>query len=170
MGYVHDTSMSRFISPFECAHNPVATWTPTIAANLTTDVRTAANAAFTVIIPILLPGNEEYRKGAYLQSIDVYYVIATEAMDVVAALAIDKVTLAVDGTACAGATVAVTPDAGHDTAAERIDIDEHTMTVTLTTPVGVDEADAFYGSLVCDGGAAGVLSMVGARVNYTLRV
>ena len=170
MGYVHDVAMSRFISPFECAHNPVATWTPTIAANLTTDVRTAANAAFTVLIPILLPSNSEYRKGAYLKSVDVFYIIATEAMDAVAALAIDQVTLAVDGTAVAGATVAVTPDTGHDTGAERLDIEDHTMTVTLTTPVWIGETDAYYGSLVCDGGAAGVFSMVGARANYTLRI
>ena len=170
MGFVNDVAMSRFISPFECVHTPVATWTPTIATNFTTDVRTAANAAFTVIIPILLPSNSAYRKGAYLKSVDVFYIIATEDMDSVAALAIDKVTLAVDGTACAGATVAVTPDTGHDTGAERLDQDDHTMTVTLTTPVWIDESDAFYGSLVCDGGASGVFSMVGARVNYTLRV
>ena len=170
MGYVNDTAMSRFISPFECAHTPVATWTPTIAANLTTDVRTAANAAFTVLIPILLPSNSEYRKGAYLKSVDVFYIIATEAMDAVAALAIDKLTLAVDGTAVAGETVAVTPDAGHDTGAERLDIEDHTMTVTLTTPVWVDNDNAYYGSLVCDGGASGVFSLVGARANYTLRV
>ena len=170
MGFVNDVAMSRFISPFECAHTPVATWTPTIATNFTTDVRTAADAAFTVIIPILLPSNSEYRMGAYLKSVDVFYIVVTEDMDSVAELAIDQVTLAVDGTACAGVTVAVTVDAANLVAAYRADQEDHTMTATLDTPVWIDESDAFYASLVCDGGASGVFSMVGARVNFTLRV
>ena len=133
-------------------------------------MRTAANAAFTVLIPILLPSNSEYRKGAYLKSVDVFYIIATEDMDTVAELVIDQVTLAVDGTVCAGVTVAVTVDAANLVAAYRADQEDHTMTATLDTPVWIDESDAFYASLVCDGGAAGVFSMVGARANYTLRV
>ena len=90
--------------------------------------------------------------------------------DAVAGLAVDKITLAVDGTACAGATVAVTQDTGHDTGAERLDIEDHTMTTTITTPVWIDDAEHFVGSLVVDNAATTVLSFIGARVNYTLRV
>ena len=91
-------------------------------------------------------------------------------MDSVAGLAIDQVTLAVDGTACAGATVAVTQDTGHDTGAERLDIEDHTMTTTITTPVWVGEADHYVASLIVDNAATTVLSFIGARANYTLRV
>jgi len=169
MGYVHDTAMSRFISPFECAYT-AGTWTPTIGSNMVENVRTAADASFTVLIPILLPSNDESYKGAYLKSIDIWYSIATAAADAVAGLAVDKITLAVDGTAVAGATVAVTQDTGHDTAAERIDIEDHTMTTTITTPVWVDDGEHFVASLIVDAAATTVFSFIGARANYTLRI
>jgi len=169
MGYIHDTAMSRFISPFECGYT-AGTWTPTIGTNMVENVRTAADASFTILIPILLPSNDEILKGAYLKSIDVYYSIATAAADAVAGLAVDKITLGADGTACAGATVAVTQDTGHDTAAERIDIEDHTMTTTITTPVWIDDGEHFVGSLIVDAAATTVFSFIGARVNYTLRV
>ena len=169
MGYIHDTAMSRFISPFECGYT-AGTWTPTIGTNMVENVRTAADASFTILIPILLPSNDEILKGAYLKSIDVYYSIATAAADAVAGLAVDKITLGADGTACAGATVAVTQDTGHDTAAERLDVEDHTMTTTITTPVWIDDGEHFVGSLIADAAATTVSSFIGARVNYTLRV
>ena len=169
MGYIHDTAMSRFISPFECGYT-LGTWTPTIGTNMIENVRTAADASFTILIPILLASNDEILKGAYLKSIDVYYSIATAAADAVAGLAVDKITLGADGTACAGATVAVTPDSGHDSAAKRLDIEDHTMTITLTTPVWIDDGEHFVGSLIVDAAATTVFSFIGARANYTLRV
>ena len=170
MGYLHDVSLNRLVSPFECAYTGTGTWTPTIAANLISNIRTAGLNWFKVSFPIIVTSNSVEKKGARLNSVDTYYQISTEAMTLVAGLVISKITLGVDGTACAGASVAVTQDAAHDTNGERVAIDDHTMTTTLTTPVWIDESDAFYGSLVCDGGAAGVFSMVGARANYTLRV
>ena len=169
MGYIHDTAMSRFISPFECAYT-AGTWTPTIGTNMIENVRTAADASCTILIPILLPSNDEAMKGAYLKSIDIWYSIATAAADAVAALAVDVITLGVDGTACAGATVPVTKDTGHDTGAERLDIEDHTMTTTITTPVWVDDGEHFVGSLIVDAAATTVFSFIGARANYTLRV
>ena len=169
MGYVHDTDMSQFISPFACAYT-AGTWTPTIGTNMVENVRTAADASFTILIPIEVPSNGVALKGSYLKSIDIYYSIATAAADAVAGLAVDKLTLAVDGTAVAGATVAVTQDTGHDTAAERIDIEDHTMTATITTPAWIDEDEHFVASLVVDAAAGTVFSFIGARANYTLRV
>ena len=101
MGYVHDTAMSQFVSPFECGYT-AGTWTATISSNLISNVRTAADASFTILAPVTLPSNSVALKGAYLQSIDVYYKIATAACDSVAGLAVDKISLQADGTVFTG--------------------------------------------------------------------
>ena len=168
MGYVHDTHMSQFIDPKTFQHS-AGTWTDTNAANMWTSVRTAANATWVTKIPIPIPQNSSANKGAKLVSVDIYFVIATEAMDAVAAV-LYKGTLPADGAAETTAAVTTTYDAGHDAAAERIDIDEHKMTLTITTPAWLDDDDQYYVELSGDGGANGVFSFVGARANFTLRV
>ena len=170
MGYLHDVSLSRFVSPFECGYSGTGTWTPTIAANLITNVRTAGLNWFKILIPILVLSNSAGKRGAYLESIDTYYKIATEAMTLIDGLTIDKITLGADGAACAGVTVAVSQDTGHDTNNERRDIEDHTMTTTITTPVWVDNDEHFAGCLKVIPGAAGVFTFIGARINYTLRI
>ena len=170
MGYLHDVSLSRFISPFECGYNGGA-WTPTIAANMISNVRTAADSVFTILIPILLPSNGIASRGAYLESIDAYYVIATDVLTIVDRLDIDKITLGVDGAACAGEQVPVSMDSGHTSNNARRDVEDHTMTATLTTPVWVDSSECFVGSIYCNAGILGpVFSFIGARANYTLRI
>ena len=62
MGYVHDTDMSQFISPFGCGYT-AGTWTPTIGTNMVENVRTAADASFTLLIPIEIPSNGVALKG-----------------------------------------------------------------------------------------------------------
>ena len=54
MGYVHDTHMSQFIPPSEFQHS-AGTWTISEASNLMKSARTAADAAFTTLIPIPFP-------------------------------------------------------------------------------------------------------------------
>jgi hypothetical protein len=169
MGYVHDTQMSRFISAFECEYT-AGTWTPTIATNVASMVRTAADASFTILIPITLPSNAAAMKGAYLKSIDIFWKVATAAMDAVAEGTLDKLTLPASGTAVTGAAVTVTPDTGHDSAAERLTLASHTMKMTITTPAWIDDGDAYVLSLVCDAAATSVFTFYGVRANYTLRV
>jgi hypothetical protein len=169
MGYVHDTSISRFIHAIECLFS-AGTWTHTVASNLWTMNRTAADAAFTVHIPVQAPLQSSVAlKGAYLKSVDIWFTVGTAALDAAAAT-LYKETLAADGAACTTAAVTTSYDTGHDAAAERVDVDEHKMTLTVTTPFWVDDDETCYVELVCDAAANSVFSMIGARANFTLRI
>lgn len=169
MGFVHDTQMRKFIFPSDI-QKTLGTWTATLASNVASDVRTAADAAFTLIVPIKLPSNAAALKGAYLKSIDVWYKIATAACDDFATVGLDKMTLPASGSAVSGAAVTVTCDAAHDTPAERLAVDTHKMTVTLTTPVWIGAGEAFVLSMVVDAAATTVFTLYGAQANYTERL
>jgi len=173
MGYTHDTQMSMFIAP-SAIHKTAGTWTPTIAANLPCDVRTAAAAAFTALIPIEIFSNAAALKGARLKSIDVFYKVLTAALTDFATVELEKVTLpppaAATGTAFTGASVTITQDAFHNTAALRKAVGDHTMTVTLTTPAWIDDNDAYVLEVICDCAASSVFTFYGARANFDLRV
>jgi hypothetical protein len=169
MGYVHLTDICKFISPFDMAKS-AGTWTPTVSSDLVTDVRGAADAAFDVLIPIVLPGSAGALQGAKLVSIDVWYIIGTAAADAFATVEVDKVVLPVDGTAPTGSNPTVTIDADHDTSAERLAVDEHKMTVTLATPEFIEDDEAWYLHLNIDAAATTVFSLVGAQANFTLRL
>ena len=87
MGYVNVTDISQFIPPAEILKT-AGTWTPTIASNVVSDVRTAADAEFTLLVPLTLPGSLVGLQGAKIISIDVWYKIATAAADDFATVAI----------------------------------------------------------------------------------
>jgi hypothetical protein len=170
MGYVHDTQMSRFIAPSLFSHS-AGTWTISEASSIMKSARTATDAAWTTLIPVPLASNAAALKGCYLKSIDVYYAIGSAACDDFATVELEKMTLGVDDVAITGAAVTTTCDAGHNTAALRYAVDDdHVMTVTLTTPVWIDDGDAFFLKLVIDAAASSVFTFFGARANYTLRV
>ena len=169
MGFVNVTDISQFVSPFDIT-KIAGTWTPTIASNLISDVRTAAGADTTWLIPIIIPGSEVGLQGAKFKSIDVWYKIATAAPTGFTVV-LNKVTLAADAVAVAGAAVAaITLDANHDTAAERYAVAEHKMTVTLDAETFIQEGFAYWLSCVITCHANTVLTLFGARVNYTLRL
>ena len=169
MGYVSDKHASQFISPF--AYGKTAgTWTPTIASNVIKDVRSQADASFTMLIPITIPSNESALKGARLKSIEIFYAIAVAADDF-ATVAIDKVTLGVDDTAASGASVAHTIDVGHDTAAERKAADtDHVMTLTITNPFYIDDNEVVWVSCVVDCAATTDFTNFGAVAHFDLRM
>ncbi|MCC6147773.1 MAG: hypothetical protein IT308_09420 [Anaerolineaceae bacterium] len=169
MGYVHDTHMSQFIPPAVIAKT-AGTWTPSVASNVAKEARTAGDAAFTLIIPIPIPSNASALKGAKLKSIDVWYKIATGAADDFATVTLNQVALPGDADAPAGEEVTVTLDAAHDSAAERKAVADHKMTVTLSTPVWLNDDDAYFLSLVVDAAANTAFTLYGARANYELRV
>jgi hypothetical protein len=170
MGYVHDTSMSQYIFPGDVSKT-AGTWTPAIASSVVSDNRTAAAAAFTLLVPIKLPGNGSGLKGAYLKSIDLFYSIATAEPTDFATVALNKAALpAATGNALTGATAAITLDGGHDTAAKRKTVGDHKLTVTLSTPVWIDEDETYILSILVDAAATTVFKLFGARASYTLRV
>jgi hypothetical protein len=91
-------------------------------------------------------------------------------MDAVTAL-IHQIILPAQGAAMPAVVVkAFTYDADNDTAAERLTLDEHKMTLTLTTPFWMDNDDLILVQLTMDAGATSELGFHGARANYTLRV
>jgi hypothetical protein len=170
MGYVNDTQMSKFIFPNEFSFS-AGTWTPTVASDVVSMLRTQADASFTAIVPIKLPSNTAALKGAYLKSIDIYYKIGTAAADDFATVDLNKEVLGADDTAITAAAQTITLDVGHDLAAERLAVDtDHVMTITLTTPVWINNGDAFWIEMIVDCAATTDFAFFGARANYTLRV
>lgn len=164
-----NTHMSQWI-PSSAIQKSAGTWTPTLNTHLVSDVRTAAAATYTLFIHIPLPSNSTYRAGAYLKSIDVYYKVATADLTGFATVALKKMTLPATGNAVTGADVTVTIDTGHDTAAKRYAQGDHTMTVTLSTPVWIDDGDEFVLYCACEGASSSVFTLYGARANFDLKL
>ncbi len=169
MGYVHDTQMARFLAPSDI-QKTAGTWTPTIANNIASDVRSAAAAAFTLIIPIKLKSNGAKLKGSYLKSIDIWWKNATADLSNFAAPVLNKITLPASGSAVSGAEATTTLDAGHDTEAERVTQADHKMTITLSTPVWIGSGETYALTMVITAAATSVFTLYGAQVNFTLRV
>ena len=164
-----NTHMSQWIPP-GWIQKSAGTWTPTLSTDLVSDVKTANTTAFNLFIPILAPSNSQYRVGAKLKSIDVYYRVATADCDGFATVALKKMTLPATGTIVSGADVTVTVDTGHDTAAERLAQDHHTMTVTVTTPAWIDNDEYYVLYCAVDPGTSTVFTLYGARANYDLQL
>lgn len=169
-GYVHDTGMAQYIPP-TLFHNVTGTWSH--AAGQVTDTiavrNAAADATTTCNIPIIVPSNSVAQKGAYLQSVEIDYEVLTAACDAVSAV-FNVVTRGADGAAATVAAQTFTYDAGHDSAAERIDVDQHKMTLTLSTPVWLDNDQYALVELTLDRAATTVVDLLGAVANYTLRI
>lgn len=170
MGYVHDTTMSKFVPP-ELVQFSAGTWTDTVAANVWSKQKTAADPAFVAKIPVLPPmQSSNGSKGCYLKSIDIWWKNGTADLTSLAAT-IYKAVLPANGAAFAAPAAQVfTYDAGHDAAAERITQDEHKMTLTLTTPIWVDNDDEVYVELAVDPAAGSVFDYYGARFNFDVRL
>ena len=52
-----------------------------MSSNIVSEVRTAADAAFTLLIPLLAPGNSAERKGSRLKQVRVFYKIGAADAD-----------------------------------------------------------------------------------------
>jgi hypothetical protein len=169
MGYVHDTHMSQWIPPNMLIASS-GTWALTVASNVWTKNRTAADAAFTIYVPIPILSNSVAFKGSKLVSVELMWSVITAAMDAVAEPLVYLNTLNVNGTLNTAAAVATTIDTGHDSAAERLTVDEHRAVVTITTPLWCDNDQAYHVEMVCDAAATSVFKWFGAIANYTLRI
>lgn len=168
-GYVHDTAMSFWITAQSMGYT-VGVWTFTIVSNVGLMRHTAAANVSVIHIPITLPQNSVALKGSYLKSIDIWYKVATAAMNAVTPV-VTKVIAPGDNAAFPAVTTpAFTYDAGHDTAAERIAIQNHKMTLTITAPFWLDDDDEAYVELTLDAALTTVVDVYGARANFTLRI
>lgn len=168
MGFLHDTHMSQFIPP-TAFHYVTGTWTDA-AGNVTgTIVKQKAAAAETSVvnIPIPIPSNSVALKGSYLKSIEIDYEILTAAATSITAT-LNKVTRGADGAVAVVAAVAETQDLA--AATDAADVDQHKLTVTLTTPAWIDNDEEYLLELSCVCALTTVLEFLGAVVNYTARL
>ncbi len=169
MGYVHDEHMSEFIHPgdFEMS---AGTWAIAESSNVVSNDRSTNDASVTVLVPIRMPSNSVAQKGAKLTSIDIGYLIGTAAADDFATVELEKVTIGADNVAASGSAPAITLDDAHDTAAERLAADDHTMTISIDSPEFLDDDDCYWLKMIIDCAATTVLKFYGAIAHYTMRV
>lgn len=169
-GYVHDAAIYVWIPFTQFAHS-AGTWTASVASNVWYTRRTAADAAATTYIPLgNLLANTGGLKGAYVKAIDFHFRISAAAIDAMEAH-LYKATLGADGSLLTVAEVTTTYDSGHDAAGERIDADEHKMTLTPSTPFWIDgDAEYYFMEVVYDSSASGVIDEFGANVSLTVRL
>jgi hypothetical protein len=167
----NDTHMHKWHSPAR-SHAITGTWTAAAGAIGNTIVyKKTANAETSIItVPIELPMNDGPAKGAYLVSVDVYYELLSAVATTVDAL-IYKITLPANTAAIGTAeSLAFSYDTGSDTAGERNTQDQHTMTLTLTTPVWVEDDHVIQVQITFVCGGTVVVDWIGARANYTYRL
>lgn len=168
MGYVHDTEVA-FVIPIGAMSFVTGTWAAAVDGNVWTKDRTAADASTTICIPIQVPSNDNAERGFKLESVEIHYEVETVAHDALAAT-MYKAAMPVDGSAIVPAEVTKTYDTGHDTAAERVDVDHHQMTLTVTTPFWIDGDDMVWIEIVVDGAATSVHKQGHAIAKGTLRL
>ena len=152
-GYVHDTAMSQYISP-TAFHIVTGTWTQAagqVAGTIAMHKAAAAETA-TVNIPIMIPSNSVGLKGSYLKSIEVDYEILIAACTSVTAT-LNKVARGGDTAVAVVTAPAITQDLAAAVAAATVD--QHKLTVSLTTPAWIDN-DEYY--------------LLGAVANFTERI
>ena len=174
MGYVHSEEMSQFV-PVTAIGFSAGTWTLVVNSNVWSKLRTAADANFTIYIPVPILSSSEAIKGGYLKSIEVMYAISGANADDFAYVRLYKDTLQASaasgsGTLNSAALIATTCDTGHDGAAERKAQDEHRMVVTLDTPAWIGNNEAYHLEVVVDAAAGTNFYLFGAIINYTLRL
>ena len=169
MGYVHLTDICQFIPP-AMIQKSLGTWTPTYASNVSSDVRTAAETNFALHVPICLPASNLALQGAKLLSIDFWYKIATAGCSGSGTPVLNKIALPADTVAVSGAEITTTLDTGHDTEAERVAAASHKMTVTVSTPVFLEDDYGYVLYMTFNCAAGTVYTLYGAQANFTLRL
>lgn len=167
MGYTHDTHMQKFLPPTTFSY-VTGTWAHA-AGNVAHTIvmqKTAGAETATVTIPLAVPGNASDEKGSKIASVEIDYEILTSAATSITAT-VWKIARGVDGAVAVATAVTATQDltAGTDAA----DVDQHNLTVTITTPEYIDDDDYWFVELACVCAAGTVLEFIGAQVNYTAR-
>lgn len=168
MGFVMDNF--QVVIPFTKYTHSAGTWTPTVASNVWYNRRSAADAAATSYIPLMeIPQRDGATKGAKLTSVDIHFRVVTAALDAMEAH-LYKGTMGADGALLTVAEVTTSYDTGHDSAAERIDVDEHKMTLTVTTPFYLEDNEFLFVEMVSDAAATSLLDEFYTVGNFTLRL
>jgi hypothetical protein len=167
-GYVHDTAMSQYFPPFTFHIVANTNWTEAAGYVAGTIARHKSAAAETdvVNIPIQIPSNSVALKGSLLKSIEVDYEIFTAACTSVTAV-LSKITRGIDTAVAVVSNPAVTQDLVAATSAASVE--QHKLTVTLTTPEWIDNDVYFLLKLTIVAAATSTIDLLGAVANYTIR-
>ncbi len=165
----HNTHMTQFIPPNAC-HYVTGTWTDAAGQVAGTIVKhcAATDESTVVNIPIMIPSNSVALQGSKLDSIEIDFEVLVAACDSMAAV-VNKVTRGADGSVAVVAAQTFSYDTGHDTAGERIDVDQHKMTLTITTPFFLDNDEYVLVELTFNKAATTQLDILGAFANFTAR-
>ena len=169
MGYVHDAHMSQYIPP-NAFH--FSTGTITYAAGAVTGTiaahRAAANQTTLITIPVMIPSNSVALKGAYLTSVELDYENLTAAISTSMTPTVYSVARGAD---TAVAVVSTLTSTYTPVQANLLLQDQVKCTVTLTTPVWIDNDVYILVQFALIAGAGGsTQDFLGAVANYTLRV
>lgn len=167
MGYVHDTHMQKFIPP-TMFHAVTGTWA-NAAGNVAHTIvlqKTAGAETATVTIPLAVMGNSSDEKGSKIASVEIDYEILTSAATSITAT-VWKIARGADGAVAVATQVTATQDL--TAATDAADVDQHALTVTITTPEYIDDDDYWFVELACVCAAGTVLEFLGAQVNFSLR-
>ncbi len=131
--------------------------------------RAAADANFDVILPVMLPVEQEGNAGAKITSIDFYYTVATAALDAMDYCLLYKAEVQASGSPIGFSDeIESTLDEDHDTGAERITVGTHKMTFTIDNPEIQENDEMIYVYLGVNAAATSVFKLFGARVHYEL--
>jgi hypothetical protein len=79
------------------------------------------------------------------------------------------VTRGADGAVATVTALSFDYDTGHDTAAERYDVDQHRMTLELETPIFLDDDEYILVELTVNKAATTTFDMLGAVAYFTLK-
>lgn len=169
MGYVNDTRMVKIIPPTGMVFSG-GTWADAVASNQWTKDKTAGADTTIIRIPIMPPQNGAASKGSLLKSIDLWYGVTVAVMNTITPV-IQKLVVPADNAApAAPVAAAFTYDVGHDTNAKRVAVQNHRMSLTLTTPIWLGADDVVFIELTVIGTATVVIKVKEVRINYTFRV
>ena len=167
MGYTNDTHMAQVIPVSSWQTAGTCVWTHSVASNLVKSARTANDTAFSLFIPIVLPGNDSGLKCTRLKSIDVYYNVGTADLTAFTAPLLTKMTLNAHTVAPTGAAVTTTYLPANATLLTQA---EKKLIVTITTPEWIDDESYYILDLEIDPAATSTMSFYACRANYDFRI
>jgi hypothetical protein len=160
--------MSQYIPPTAmiCI---TGTWTEVagqVAGTICKHKAATAETA-TVHIPITLPSNSVALKGAKLKSIEVDYEVLVKVCTTVTAT-LRLITRGADGAVAVVSAPAITQDL--TAATDAADVDQHKLTITITTPAWIDNDQEYKLEMAFVAQDTTQIDVLGAVANYTLRI
>lgn len=153
---------SMFV-PVAAAFASAGTWTLTLTAHVLHYRKTAAADHPTLVIPLASEGANPNWRGRQIASVDIFYTITIDVMTMCAP-AIYKDALPADGVAASSAILTTTASKA---AGARAAVGNHTVTLTLSSPVLLEGGYQYHLEIGLQGTATGVFDYKGCRVNFT---